>query len=208
MFNSWREEELHENNLFIQDGIINSKKWDKAEVKILFLLKEAYHSKKDNGLWDLRNHLQNKKAKSRTFRPLGQWANGIQELYKAGDLPKFSNKQSILNKALESSAVVNLKKSGGKKTSSKKDLLRYVDADWEKYTIKQIQEISPTIIICGGTWSLIKPKFAGKERKVSEEIYKYKNLIFVDYFHPAYRIKNRIKYHALNALIKISNIHT
>ena len=73
-FENWSQSDLHENNLFISDGAIDESAWKDSSFKVLFLLKEAYVTKRTKGVWHLPTHIQKRKATGRTFRPLGQWA--------------------------------------------------------------------------------------------------------------------------------------
>ncbi len=205
LFDNWKNEIHHKNELFIYDGVIDERLWNSVDIKILFLLKEAYHSNKSIGSWDLiSGHLKVNGAKTKTFKPLGQWANGVLELKKTDEIQELVNNKNILDEALKKCSVVNLKKSAGNKKSNKSDLLKYVEDDWEKYIKKQIDSLGPDIIICCGTWPLVKNKI--NANKVSERVYQGENIVYVDYYHPAYPVPNLMKYYGLCSIIKNSKL--
>ena len=194
IFSKLKAKEIHKNKIFITDGIINPEQWNKSKTKILFILKEAYGEEKD-----LNSFIRDKrKATGRTFKPMGQWAYGIQSLLDKKYIQDFPSEQNDINYALLSSALINIKKSNGKKSSSKTNLKEYIDSDWEEL-YKQINIINPTIIICGNTFSLIKGEL--QPTKISDRIYKdNSNNVYIDFWHPANRASNKMNYYALCAL--------
>lgn len=151
LFKSWQEREHHVDKLFITDGIVDSEAWNQANHKVLFILKEAYDTHRTEGTWDLSDLIRRKKVSGRTFKPLAQWAYGIQHVLKNRQIAEFQEHGEEVEKALISSAVINLKKSSGKKSSNRKNLLRYVEKDWDLVS-RQIEIIKPDIVICGRTW--------------------------------------------------------
>ena len=206
LFDNWARTTNHKGNIFIKDGIIDYELWNNSQLKIVFLLKEAYGNEIPNK-WDLSSYINNKrKASGRTFKPLGQWAYGIFGLYEKEFIHPFPTKtnQQDINKALSSCALVNIKKSGGKKRSNHNNLNEYLENDWG-YLSEQLDLIEPQIIICGKTWDLIKKKLNGYE-KVSDQVYKHDGRYYVDYWHPANRASKIMNYYALCALIQQSNI--
>ena len=190
-FNVWREK--YPDSVLITDGIIDTELWKNSKIKILFLLKEAYGKKRH-----LPDYINQSKAKGRTFIPLAQWAYAIQEITKKKKLSIFSKNKSIINPPLLSSAVINIKKVNGKKSSDNKDLVKYVNENWEEIK-KQINTINPDIIVCGNTWSLIHSKLQDST-VISDRVYKTDNYIFIDFWHPANRTSNIMNYYALSAI--------
>jgi hypothetical protein len=204
ILNEWKER--YSNQSFISDGINDQKLWNESDFKILFLLKEAYNSNKSTNSWNLSNHIKKRKAYGRTFKPLGQWAYGIRQIIFNKNIVDFLEKGEKINNALMSSAVVNIKKSNGTKKSNKTNLKMYVDNDWDLLS-RQIISINPNIVICGRTFPLIKSKLTDV-KKISDRVYQWNNIIFIDFWHPANRFANPINYYALSALVyKINEKH-
>lgn len=199
LFEEWKKRDIHCGRLFISDGANDEKLWIESDFKVLFLLKEAYDSNKIDGTWHLPSLIQRKKATGRTFKPIGQWAYGIKKIRTNNNIEDFLDNGKEINDALMSSAIINIKKSQGKKSSNEKDLIKYVESDWDLIE-KQINLLNPNIIVCGKTWHLIRKNLEHKE-KVSDRVYKSGDLIFVDYWHPANRSSNIMNYYSLCALI-------
>lgn len=200
-FNDWKSSDLHMNQLFITDGIVDKDKWNQSETKIMFLLKEAYDSKRKEGTWDLPKYIQRKKVSGRTLKPMAQWACGVSHVINDKEIYSYQASGEDVEHALLSSAIINLKKSQGKHKSNHNDLKLYVETDWH-FIKKQIEVIKPTIIICGNTWGLIKDKLS--YNKISDRAYMSDNIIYIDYWHPANRASNKMNYYALCALVQLA----
>lgn len=201
LFSDWKNRDSHKGKLFITDGIIEENLWAASEFKVLFLLKEAYDSKKVEGSWDLPALIRRKKVSGRTLKPMAQWAYGVNSLMKTHEILPFKEGGADVELALLSSAIINLKKSSGKNKSSSKNLLTYVDEDWDLIS-EQIRIIKPKIVICGKTWSLVRKKISYK--KISDRAYLSEGVIYIDYWHPANRASNVMNYYALCALVQLA----
>ena len=170
-----------------------------SKFKILFLLKEAYDSNKTSGTWHLPKLIRGRKATGRTFKPLGQWAYGIQKIVSTSKIEDYLENGKEINDALLSAAIIKVKKSSGKINSNAFNLTKYITSDWDLIE-KQINFLNPDIIVCGKTWPLIRDKLQDRV-KISDRIYKANQLNFVDFWHPANRSSNLMNYYALCALI-------
>ncbi len=202
VFNEWKNKGIHKGKVFIYDGIIDQDLWDSSDSRLMFLLKEAYDSKRESGAWDLTNLIRRRGVSGRTFKPMAQWAYGINNiLHGNGVVPYVENSADVKN-ALFSSAIVNIKKSNGKKTSSKNDLIEYVDEDWG-LLYSQIKSISPKIVVCGKTWPLIRNKLHNK-KKISDRAYVSDDVIYIDYWHPSNRASNLMNYYAICAITEMA----
>jgi len=201
MFDEWKNKELHQKKMFITDGVIDNDFWSKSNYKIMFLLKEAYDSKKSEGTWDLPNLIRKRGVSGRTFKPMAQWAYGIEKVIQNREISPYIQNNEYVKNALLSSAVVNLKKSGGKSKSGSKNLLEYVNEDWD-LIYKQISNIAPKIIVCGNTWSLIKDKLIHK--KVSDCAFLSDGVLYIDYWHPSNRAANLMNYYSLCAIVQLA----
>lgn len=201
IFQEWKLKPLHKDKLFITDGVIDESLWNSSENKIMFLLKEAYDSKRSEGSWDLPKLIKRKGASGRTFKPMAQWAYGVSEVMQSGDIASYKQSGEKIKDALFSSAVVNLKKSQGKSKSRKSDLEKYVNEDW-KLIDSQIKDINPKVVLCGNTWSLVKDKIP--HTKISDRVYQSDGLFFVDFWHPSNRASNAMSYYSLCAIVQLA----
>jgi hypothetical protein len=202
LLKSWREREHHSNKLFVTDGIVDSEAWGQANHKVLFILKEAYDTTRTEGTWDLSGFIKRRKVSGRTFKPLAQWACGIQHVLENRQIAEFKEDGEEVEKAIMASAVINLKKSGGTKSSSEGNLQEYVEKDWDLIT-RQIEIIQPDIVICGNTWSLFS-KLIEEKSKISDLVTDVGGVPYVDFWHPANRAANRMNYYSLCALVLLS----
>ncbi|CAM4029557.1 hypothetical protein [Shewanella aquimarina] len=208
-FISWKEREIHDGQFFISDGIINEKAWEKAPVKVLFLMKEAYESSPDViDEWALNDYLASKRLSElgkSMWWSMAQWVDGINKLIETGEVIQFDEgykSNPKLEEAFQSCAVINIKKSSGKSSSTNEDLFAYVNSDWDLLW-QQIQSINPDLIICGATYPLIESKLE-KSDKSAEWLYHAKGYYFVDFWHPSNQWPYKVKYYSLMSALKQS----
>jgi len=201
-FDNWKAKDIHKDQLFITDGVIDQDLWDKSSEKVMFLLKEAYDSKNSEGTWDLPTLIKSRGVSGRTFKPMAQWAYGIHKILKDGEVSPYVQNSEDVRQALFSSAVVNIKKSCGKKSSTTKDLEKYVNEDWSLLS-SQIKDISPNIVVCGNTWSLISKNLENKS-KISDRAYISDGVIYISFWHPSNRSSNLMSYYSLCAIVQMA----
>ena len=177
----------------------------------MFLLKEAYDSssRKDEGLyaWDeaewVKSHKEGSNIKDITYRRIYQWVNAL--LYP--DRHFNSCGKAKWGDTFDKIAIVNVKKTNGVYPSDDKDLKNNIDRNGDKL-LKQIKMINPDVIVCGYTcWLLDKAlNKAGKKtvraKKNSLRFYRTadlcdKEIIVIDFWHPAYRKKDEWLYQSL-----------
>ncbi len=214
-FNEWKQRELHKGNFFITDGIIDKQRWESSKVKILYILKEAYVSDpRETQEWDLCNHLTKglTELKKKMWWTLSQWSYGINKLVETNEILQFNEgfkNDDDFNEAFLSSAIINIKKSAGKRTSKKSDLSLYVENDWDLIS-KQIEEINPDLIVCGATWPIIEKHLKAQDFldfekcACSEWLYQRDKYYFVDFWHPANQYPNKLNYYSLLTALKFS----
>ncbi|MGB8061292.1 MAG: hypothetical protein WCF26_05310 [Candidatus Sulfotelmatobacter sp.] len=196
---------------FIEDGIIDDDRWHSADPKVLLLLKEARHE--GTGTWDLRRHLREEDP-TNTWQKSAYWCYAVQGV-KSGSLRclPFSNmpeRKAEYEKAVEAlraSAIVNIKKIDGKETSDNEDIRKH--AERNRHLIKQqIELIKPDLVICGNTWRFVENWWDKKEiEKIYDGVYRVgqHQRVFIDFWHPAYRISEDLKYYALAAMVHFSH---
>jgi hypothetical protein len=213
LFAEWRASELHRDcRIFVKDGIIDPQLWKGAPVKIVFLLKEANESKTQGPEGDLAEWVRNgmrQRPKGKMWWNLSRWAYCILGLARGDDLdfPDHDGKpevESVLGEALCSTAVVNIKKSDGGSSSNDEDLIHYITKDW-RYLERQLQIISPDIVVCGSTWHLVSAHL-GQVERLRTHLYKTTRFYMVDFWHPSNRHAGDLDYFALYGMVKSSRI--
>lgn len=163
---------------FYSDGVINPEVWFEKgnKTRPLFVLKEVHENPPKNS----NKHLDFVGAdediwegKFRTWRRVGVLARGIFSVIENnGEVPNYDESYYMDEKSYQSVlkriAVINLKKFAGGKSGqdaySKATIVfpkhaEFAEADNRQYLSKQIQLISPNIIICCGVGIIdyIKP---------------------------------------------------
>ena len=118
----WQASRLHATETFVSYGPIDPDRWLKIERRVLFLAKEAYGDIKPGKTWDLPELVREewKRPKYNFWWTLGYWAYGIQRLTN-GPIPSSPMAGQLWKEVTESvlaSAVVNIKKSGGRSSSN------------------------------------------------------------------------------------------
>ena len=209
LFNRWEKQENHDCETFVRDGFVSGK-WG-SKKKILFILKEAYlkrdkDGKVENGEHDMRDWLSNEEGfydlldgKYKNFwRRIVEWTYCINETNATkiapfpSDLFKKTNKKVAADFA-NSIAIMTLKKSNGKTVSNSKDLRQYVKND-RKFIKRQIELISPDIIVvCGNILDMLDKNVYNSEiknLKCDDWFYNTKkitgsDIIVIDYYHPS-----------------------
>lgn len=194
----------HNADGFIKDGIIKPHIWFKSECRPLFLLKEAYNGNGSKDSWDLCEWIRSDGEsvnKISTWMTISLWAKGIIETSaeKLYHLPNDSEQKKIGISYLNNIAVVNLRKSGGQKSSNHEILKQYVAFD--KFELRrEIAFIQPTVIICGGTFRYVKAIFGESLMWIKDNPYINLNdatIPVLDYYHPACRFPKLMKYYGL-----------
>lgn len=194
----------HNADGFIKDGIIKPHIWFQSECRPLFLLKEAYNGNGSKDSWDLCEWIRSDGEsvnKISTWMTISLWAKGIIETSaeKLYHLPNDSEQKKIGISYLNNIAVVNLRKSGGQKSSNHEILKQYVAFDKSELS-HEINLIQPTVIICGGTFRYIKDIFGKSLIWLEDNPYINLNdatIPVLDYYHPACRFPKLMKYYGL-----------
>ena len=197
---------------FISDGVVDYTAYECASPRICFFLKEAY-SRDSNADWSLTEWLADG-AMTRMWGTVAEWVYGI-----ANTTPDYIPHKPQLNHAekteqLKTVAVVNVKKSNGDVQSDYKDLLHYATTD-QAFLKRELEIISPTVIVCGNNSSLLRLLYGAKLQsngKVSAEgeiPYQFMrengyvvvgNQIILDFYHPANQYPSMLNYYTICSL--------
>lgn len=140
-------------NVFLPDGIIDEEKFDKQELKVLFVAKEANWYQADENpelskpvetmFWHRRVAFDEVPKTMFSYR-LSMLTNAL--------LSKEENRFTKVDKThegLQSVAVINLNKRGGYSYCVWETLNTYV-AKYQDYIRREIELISPDMIVCCG----------------------------------------------------------
>jgi hypothetical protein len=188
LFAEWKELKHHKNKGFVTDGIVDFGKWNKSK-KILVLLKEAYGDKEDWNLSYLIDGDKQWRKNNPLYRTLSMWLYVLNNTTISYIPKNLTDEQlEVADNYLLSSAVINIKKSFGKSSSSANDIYKYSVKD--KYFLKkQIELISPQIILCGYTaHPLLKGIYGSDDYSqlyTSTHCIDFDGMTIIDFWHPS-----------------------
>jgi len=186
--------ELYPGPSFNPDAILDQGLWTEAKTRkraVLFLLKETH---------DLQGDLCTKLCPEielplRMWKPVGLWAYALQNT-RAESKPTLMaalREQDDWKKALWSSAIANLKKVSGKRTSNLTDLRKWAleDHDGRNRALlkRQLAEIQPNIVVCGGVGvlRLAKDVFELEESDtLTRGWLRISGITWIDFYHPRF----------------------
>lgn len=176
----------------IIDGIVDFGQYQTCDLKILWILKEV-NSVDDIDEWDLRDAISNLKTEKgivkgwgSTFNPIVYTTYGILNNKERKEINNINSNPEIID-VLQKIAYVNIKKIPG--GSVVKHLELEMAYDEQKEILKeQISLYNPNIIICGGTFEIIKDdlnyKKLDKKHNYPINIFQSQKRIIIDAYHP------------------------
>ena len=221
LFEQWKAKERHMDQVFNYDGIIDPECWfglhDSGKPRILFLLKEAYHSSDDEAqrratgdmTYNLAHELKEYGPWGNIWTRVAEWAKGISDIWTDYGKPTSSvvmpeyealNKDQC-NEWLRRIAVVNVKKSAGVPETDMEELAGYSEYDSEELYREIYEIIKPDIIICGNTFSELRAINPRLRDVPASEAWRYddEGILTVDYYHPSIRWPARLSFYGLVA---------
>jgi hypothetical protein len=187
---------------FSSDGIIDEERYLKAKRKILFVLRETNEFGGDLCKLIRQGHRHN------IFSQLSKWAAGI-----LNDFPEFEEincNRKVRTEALESIALLNLKKLTGTQTSVPALLHAFSLLD-KSYIIEEIDIIKPEVIVSCSTfteliWVLdldeIKCHLPDMDSILNSVYHHSSSSIVFWQHHPAGRRKHEDNYNDLKDLFR------
>lgn len=195
LFKEWETETQFDR--FCKDGIVDELAYEKEDIKILYLLKDANMGDEKENL-DVCKYLQKASKGEDKFynmwRIACMWTGVINGNFK--NYSDYTNyKDENLREFLSKIAVINIRKEAGvgineDKISYDDKLKNAVDTYYDK-TEEEINIISPDIVICGGTYDFIKSQYKNRkeiELSSGSNCFRVGNRIFLKMYHPAYRV--------------------
>jgi len=193
LFNEWKGLVLSKSDHFVEDGIICPEKWDSVNTKVLLVLKETNDYKYNIAKLIKDSVFKNPKSKlwrSPTFHNIGRWVYGL--INSSDSVSEYKDAHKNRKSSLLLCAFINVKKTSGGRRATKS-----VEENAREYSLflrKQIDIISPDIIVFGGTYKIMKKYVLPELEKVHLRIHKYNEIICINANHPAYIRKRKYTY--------------
>lgn len=192
----WSARLVAEAGHFVGDGIVCDDSWRAAKRKVLFLLKEPNGYEGEKGpLNDLLRQAAQPKSTSKlwdrpTFHNVGRWAFGL--INYSDHAPAYDEANRARRTAVLGCAYINIKKSSGGARATKH--VEVHAAKYGEFLRRQVDLIGPDIVVCGGTYSILKEHVYPGLSRVSSRIHRLDNRIFINAFHPGCRTNRKTVY--------------
>jgi hypothetical protein len=198
LFDEWQQSDPRYREKFIRDGIVNENLFQKAELKILFLVKDA--NDPSQGQWNLADYLDKRLSQNFSIR-IAEWAYGI-----LNDFPPIDTATpELLHSALRSVAVMNIKKIGGGARAKYEEIAQHAQRDRE-FIQKQIAITGPTIIVGGIKTTAVWSEFLDDVKFIQSpydiRIAGWHGIKIIDYYHPSYRVPRAMSYSLLQNIVQ------
>ena len=210
LFNEWRGSYGADGRALVCDGPIGGDAaWETSPLRILFLLKEPHdrNSILEKCGYDLTElfrrpelYVGNRKSAERV---LGRWAYCLQQIH-AGNSYSLELAGRYAHSALLASAVINLKKLPGGKSSTDAVIRSFAGRDKDLLR-REFDILQPDVVVCGGTYRTacvvfpeLKPLAPGCAWLQSA------SCVWISHVHPSCRETNTIKYDKLFAAYRSS----
>jgi len=196
LYKVWQEKVPSYKSQFIYDGIINEKKYDQNETKVLFIAKESNDDTQAE--WDYREWWS-KEIKYRFVHRISEWAYGF--------LNNFPNLETIdyekQLEAIQSIAFMNIKKIGGGSISDYDDIRKHLIRD-KDFLLREIEIIDPDIIVGSLTWSDLWDTLLDEDKQKiminGIEVFRWKTMKVIDYYHPSNQYPRSMNYALLKSI--------
>ncbi len=191
LFSEWKKERPEESERMHPDGIICEETYNKTKPKILFIMKEPNNPEWET--WDVREYWAKGEIDYLFSWRLSRWANGI-----LNGFPSLPVSDDECRKSIQSIAFMNLKKTGGGRSSDYDEILKATE-DNQKFLQRQVSIISPDVIVGGigfdgRLWSLLFPDisfqqsgiFPPWDKDYDMRIALHEGIQVIDFYHPSY----------------------
>ena len=201
LFERWERSIPGYKGKFVKDGILNEFLYDRAPLKILYLMKEPNNPEQKPG--DFREWWKDEIRFLFTYR-LAEWSYGI-----LNDFPPYDDVWTDVkatHQALLHTSLMNIKKIGGAGSSKYSEIDSHL-IKCHDYLKEQIEITDPEIIILGMSfWTDLRDKLFPDAKWSSSgygiEIGKFKKAKVIDYYHPSSRTPPAAAYSLLQNVIK------
>ena len=186
----------------LYDGLCDASAYNNSNLKILWVLKEAYCKGNDTGGWSLTEILFNEypyvtEIKNQTHQKMAYVSYGILNKCRYEDIDYLNDNPSV-GEVLHEIAYININKMPANTSTNDNTL-------WEKYDIwknvlhQQIEAYNPDVIIFGNTFKYFRSDlFDGNEPDCDYDytndietdaranVYYYNGRLLIDTNHPQY----------------------
>lgn len=199
------------------DGIINEAIYKQQISNLAFLLKETNGNDKNGDLptklndWEYADWLQKYQASGKeslykTFFNVCMWISEFYDIFETGStfVEKYFKNGSLqinneLSQNLNKIALINLKKTWGRGTSSWKEINSYINRPEIKKVLQtEIEIASPTVVLCGGkeVFDFAIRIFGSKDSRIETimtpscnnvDYFRSINTVYVSFRHPSSR---------------------
>lgn len=200
LFNCWEKKIPEYQGRFVKDGIVDEEQYNSATIKILFVAKEPNNPNQDAG--DFREWWRQELAYTFSYR-IAEWSYGL-----LNDFPQYDDiwkEKDAAHKAIQKVSFMNIKKSGGLGNSEYTRMMEHLEKNFD-FLHKQIDIISPDIIITGTSWKELRnglfPNVNWENSGYGIAIGRHKNSKIIDFYHPSSRTAPSASYCLLQNIIK------
>lgn len=217
LFSEWKEiVRTQTSAIFVTDGIVDQDEWEKAPIKVLYLLKEVNGADKE---WDERDYLAKYNDEqdyinthSPTIDILTKWQYGIIHGNSRSweCVEKEACQKNLQTQLLRQICLVNIKKTAGGSVVDWNQFDAYFKQQLNRqYLREQLSYYTPDVTICGGTaWHLCEImgwKYdSWHQTSRGVRYYKDNDTIYLDFCHPNNRgPKNIIYFGLMDALTEL-----
>lgn len=196
LLDEWRAHILTEADHFVGDGVVCQESWRTAKRKVLFLLKEPNGYKGEDGPLNvlLRKaaapNSMSKMWDRPTFHNVGRWTYGL--LNYSDHVPAYDDAHRACKTAVLDCAYINIKKSSGGARATR--AVEEHAAQYAEFLRRQVAIINPDIVVCGGTYPMLKKHVYPSLSRVSSRIHAFDKRLFINAFHPACRTRREDVY--------------
>lgn len=197
IFQFYNEKYKNRTTPLFEDGVICLDKYN----GILFFLKEAY----DKNCTELSRSLTADLLSSEPWgmwHHVAEWAYGLTHTTTNG-IPRFKNLTCQEKRdAIDSIAVINIKKLDGNPTSNDDDITKHAEEN-KTSLLREIEVVQPRIIVCGGTMKYLEKILGTKRNHKCDNWYYWfnignlKDILVLDYCHPAFRSYSLLYYYGI-----------
>ena len=210
LFHEWRSSYGDQGRTLVCDGPIGGDAaWETAPLRIVFLLKEPHdrNSILERCGYDLTElfrrpelYVGNRKSAERV---LGRWAFCLQQIH-AGNSYSLEAAGHYAHSALLATAVVNLKKLPGGKSSTDAVIRHFAERD-KGLLRRELDILQPDVVVCGGTYRTASIVFPELQPLNSDCPWvRCASCVWINHVHPSCREKSSIKYDKLFAAYRSS----
>lgn len=199
LFKKWENSDPNYTGKFVRDGIVDQVQYEAADIKILFLVKEANDIKQSK--FDLAELLATSLTKNFGYR-MAEWSFGI-----LNDFPplKPETGSNDFHQSFMKTAVMNLKKIGGSSSSKSEELLQFTKKD-KSFILDELHIIKPQVIVGGigdsRLWKILFEKLELNDSGYDIYVGRWESFKIIDFYHPSYRVSRAMTYSLLQNVVR------